>query len=122
MTKELLVVDDQQGIRMLIQELFSGEGYHVTTAKTGKEALEILRKHTIDLIIMDYQLPVMNGLEVLHIMEQEERYIPTILISGMLEDIQRKIVAFSFVATTLSKPFNVVDLSLAAKCALEIKA
>ena len=122
MTKELLVVDDQQGIRMLIQELFSGEGYHVTTAKTGKEALEILRKHTIDLVIMDYQLPVMNGLEVLHIMEEEERYIPTILISGMLEEIHRKIVGFSFVSTTLSKPFNVVDLSRAAKCALEIKA
>ncbi len=62
--KKILVVEDEEPVRMLIQEELEDEGYSVTTAKDGKEALEYLSSHDVDLVTLDIEMPNMNGLEV----------------------------------------------------------
>ncbi len=61
----ILVVDDQLGVRRLMQEAFQGEGYTVHTAANGGEALDKLGECQPGLILLDMKMPGLNGLETL---------------------------------------------------------
>ncbi|MGP4106182.1 response regulator [Virgibacillus sp. L01] len=111
MKKEILVVDDQPGIRLLLQEIFTNEGYHVTLAKTGKEALNILDNSSFDLLMLDYKLPVVDGVQVIQQLEHDKVEIPIILMSGLSEEIVEESQKFKLVKKVLEKPFNVQDVS-----------
>ncbi|MFD1036880.1 response regulator [Virgibacillus byunsanensis] len=106
MEKEILVVDDQPGIRLLLQEIFTNEGYKVTTAITGREALDKLYNKPYDLLILDYKLPIMDGGKVLQQLEAANIDIPAILMSGLAEDMIKEYQG-SLVKGILAKPFNV---------------
>ncbi|SDQ12708.1 two-component system, response regulator, stage 0 sporulation protein F [Virgibacillus subterraneus] len=110
MKKEILVVDDQPGIRLLLQEIFTNQGYRVTTAKTGKEALDELNKSSYDLIMLDYKLPVVDGVEVIQQLERDKIEVPAILMSGLAEDIMKESQNYDMVKKVLAKPFNVKDV------------
>ncbi|WP_010531560.1 response regulator [Lentibacillus jeotgali] len=118
MTKEILVVDDQPGIRMLLQEIFSDEGYSVSTAETGKEALDQLYARSFDLLILDYKLPIVDGSEVLKRLERDQISVPAIVMSG-LDDIRKEINGFSIVRKVFAKPFNIQEVSDFVKGFLE---
>lgn len=109
MEKNILVVDDQPGIRFLLDEVFTNEGYQVTTANTGKEAIDQIHARKFDLIMLDYKLPVMDGLEVLCQMEKENINLPAILMSGLAEEIKEGEVC-RLVKHILAKPFNIMDV------------
>ncbi|MEN2767263.1 response regulator [Ornithinibacillus xuwenensis] len=110
MEKKILIVDDEVGIRLLLEDLLGSEGHGVYTAQTGKEALDLLQVHTIDLLIMDYKLPILDGIEVLKQLEREKIDIPTIVMSGLVENIKDEIITFPIVKKVLSKPFNVLEV------------
>lgn len=63
--KHLLIVDDQPGIRLLLEEIFKTTGIMTALASNGKEALEIVQKQNPDCILLDMKMPGMNGVEVL---------------------------------------------------------
>lgn len=63
--KHLLIVDDQPGIRLLLEEIFKPTGIMTALASNGKEALGIVQKHNPDCILLDMKMPGMNGVEVL---------------------------------------------------------
>ncbi|PIC57777.1 two-component system response regulator [Sporosarcina sp. P12(2017)] len=63
--KHLLIVDDQPGIRLLLEEIFKPTGIMTALASNGKEALEIVQKLNPDCILLDMKMPGMNGVEVL---------------------------------------------------------
>ncbi len=111
MKKEILVVDDQPGIRLLLQEIFTNEGYHVTLANTGKEALDILYKNSFDLLMLDYKLPVVDGVQVIKQLELNKVEIPVILMSGLTEEVVEESQKYKLVKKVLAKPFNVQDVS-----------
>ncbi|TFJ93382.1 response regulator [Lentibacillus salicampi] len=119
MKKEILVVDDQPGIRMLLQELFTDEGYNITTAETGKEALEKLYARSFDLLMLDYKLPLVDGADVLKQMERDEFNVPAIVMSGLAEDIKKEIKQFSIVRKVFAKPFNIQEVSRFVKSILD---
>ena len=58
---ELLLVDDEMDIRMILRRLLERDGYRVTEARTGEEAVEMCRQQLPDLILMDILMPVMDG-------------------------------------------------------------
>ena len=60
----ILIVDDEEDILELLRYNLAGEGYHVIDAKTGEDALRILRTEQVDLILLDLMLPGVDGLEV----------------------------------------------------------
>jgi two-component system response regulator MprA len=62
----ILVVDDEVAIRLTLEMLLNRRGYAVMTAAGGQEALELVEQHGFDLILLDLNLPGMNGLDVAH--------------------------------------------------------
>ena len=87
--KKILVVEDEDGLRLLYQEELEAEGYEVITARNGKEAIQELEKSRPDLIILDIVMPVMDGMEALGKIVGKDRKIPIILntsYSGYRDD------------------------------------
>ncbi len=106
----VLVVDDEQNIRKLIQNEFSLEGHAVTTARNGEECLELIQKKQFDAILLDIKLPKLNGLEVLKKIKEKSASAEVIMITGY-GDIQSavnslKLGAFDYV----TKPFKLYEL------------
>ena len=79
MKKKILVVEDEEGLRLLYEEELKAEGYEVITARNGREAIQQLEVEKPDLIILDIVMPVMDGMEALGRIVGKDRKIPTIL-------------------------------------------
>ena len=77
--KKILLVEDEESLRLLYQEELKAEGYEVILAKNGKEALRQLEKIRPDLIILDIVMPVMDGMEALGQIMGRERNIPIVI-------------------------------------------
>jgi CheY-like chemotaxis protein len=89
MKKKILVVEDEESLRLLYEEELKGEGYEILTAGNGKEAIQQLEAGRPDLIILDIVMPVMDGMEALGRIVSKERKIPIILntsYSGYQQD------------------------------------
>jgi CheY-like chemotaxis protein len=79
MKKKILIVEDEEGLRLLYEEELRVEGYEVLTARNGKEAIQKLEEGKPNLIILDIVMPVMDGMEALSRIVGKERKIPIIL-------------------------------------------
>jgi two-component system response regulator (stage 0 sporulation protein F) len=89
MKKKILVVEDEEGLRLLYEEELKAEGYEVLTARNGREAIQQLEVGKPDLIILDIVMPVMDGMEALGRIVGKDRKIPIVLntsYSGYQQD------------------------------------
>jgi len=77
--KKILVADDEMSIRLLYSEELKEEGYEVYMASNGKEALEVVEKIPLDLVILDIKMPEMDGIEALRQIKQKRPDLPVIL-------------------------------------------
>ena len=86
MAHQLLIADDQEDLLIFLEELFSSRGYQVAKAADGDEALELMKSVSPDLILVDYQMPGKNGVQVLEIAREVEagvfEVIELILVEG----------------------------------------
>ena len=82
MKSRLLVVDDEEGIRLLYKEEFEEAGFDVTLANSGEEALKILKKQEFDLLILDIKMSGIDGVELLRIVKEEKTDLPVILATA----------------------------------------
>ncbi len=73
MTKKILVIDDDPGIRVLFHELLKEAGYEVALAEDGLEAVAMLKKSVPDLIILDVMMPVINGPRLIEVIRADPR-------------------------------------------------
>ena len=119
----ILVVDDNESNRDLLQRRLVHEGHTVVAAESGGKALDILTRETFDLILLDLMMPDMNGIEILERLKSDERLygIPVIMISGLSETeaVIRCIEAGA--EDYLPKPFNLVLLRARINACLERK-
>ncbi len=83
--KKILLVDDEEGIQMLYREELEDDGYEVISAYTGEEGLEKIKAEAPDLVILDIQMPGMNGIETLRQMKMSNPELPVILSSAYNE-------------------------------------
>jgi CheY-like chemotaxis protein len=79
MKKRILVVEDEESLRLLYEEELKAEGYDILTATNGREAIRQMETGKPDLIILDIVMPVMDGMEALGRIVSKERKIPVIL-------------------------------------------
>ncbi|MDQ6993754.1 MAG: sigma-54 dependent transcriptional regulator [Mariprofundus sp.] len=121
MTSRILIVDDEQAICESMQGLFEDEGYLVTCAASGEEALARLRKQSVDCVLLDIWMPGIDGLETLNRMQQLDMNLPVIMMSGHATiDTAVKATrqgAFDFV----EKPVSFDRLSILARNAVQKK-
>lgn len=83
--KHILLVDDEEGIQLLYRGEFEDDGYEVDSAYNGEEALEKFRDQSFDLVILDINMPGMNGIEVLRQMKEINPELPVILSTAYPE-------------------------------------
>jgi two-component system, response regulator, stage 0 sporulation protein F len=89
MDEKILVVEDEEGLRLFYKEELESEGYQVITARNGKEAMTQVEEASPDLIVLDIVMPVMDGMEALSRILRKDRKIPIILntsYTGYRED------------------------------------
>lgn len=105
----ILIAEDDREIAGLIEIHLLGEGYGVYKAENGREALDVLRKREVHLVILDIMMPGMDGLETCRKI-REEWNIPILMLSAKSEDID-KILGLSLGADDyMTKPFNPLEL------------
>ncbi|MCK5194869.1 MAG: response regulator [Desulfobulbaceae bacterium] len=83
--KKILLVDDEESIHLLYREELEEDGYAVHSALSGEEALEKLSIISPDLVILDINMPGMNGIDVLRRMKEIYPQLPVILCSAYQE-------------------------------------
>ena len=118
----VLVVDDEHLIRWSLEQSLKKQGYMVQTVGSGEEALDYVRKHSPDLVLLDIQLPGIDGIETLEQIKEIDRDISVIMITalGVLETAVKamQLGAFDYI----NKPFNLDELSVVLRKALETQA
>ncbi|WP_226654511.1 response regulator [Guptibacillus hwajinpoensis] len=115
MNEKILIVDDQYGIRILLNEIFQKEGYQTFQAANGVQALSIVKSEDPDLVILDMKIPGMDGLEILkRIKKMEARALVIIMTAyGELDMIHE---AMDLGAVThFAKPFDIDEIRAAVK-------
>jgi len=119
----ILVVDDEPKNVKLLDALLKTQGYEVALAYSGEEALSIVNRVDIDLVLLDIMMPEMDGYEVCRRLKQgeETRLIPIVLVTA-LDDIDSKIKGIEAGADDfISKPPNKVELLTRVKTLLNVK-
>lgn len=111
--KKLLIVDDQNGIRVLLIEVFSTEGYHTFQASNGKLAIEIVRKESPDLVLLDMKIPGMDGLDILKHIKQINPAIKVIMMTAYGELDMIKEATDLGALMHFTKPFDIDELRIA---------
>ena len=109
MTKRVLAVDDSRTMRMALSMVLKSEGYAVTTAEDGMEALEEMKKHDrYDLIITDINMPNMDGLSFIRKARQIFGYrsTPVMVLSTETSEERKKEGANAGANHWLEKPFR----------------
>jgi two-component system, OmpR family, phosphate regulon response regulator PhoB len=115
--ERVLIVDDDLDIQRLVSYNLTQAGFEVTTAPTGRKALESVKKQPPDLIILDLMLPDVDGNEVCRTLRQHEnsRRIPIVMLTARSEEIDR-VIGFELGADDyVMKPFSPRELVLRVK-------
>ena len=108
----LLVVDDEQSIVKLFKKEFTTPRRAVHTASSGRQAWELFRKNTYEIVVLDLRLPDANGLELLTKIRQRDPDIEAIVITGY-GNIDSAVEAMKLGAYDyITKPFNLDELEL----------
>jgi two-component system, response regulator, stage 0 sporulation protein F len=116
--KKILIVDDQFGIRVLLQEVLMKEGYTIFQAPNGQVALELAKNENPDLILLDMKIPGMDGLEILRNIRKMEIDTKVIMMTayGELDLIQEAMEMGALAHFT--KPFDIDELRQAVNAQL----
>src|ERR1035437_327351 len=120
MKKMILITDDDAEMRDEISAILKDEGYEVRTAGDGRAALNLIKKHKFDLLLLDIKMPVMTGFEGLKELNVKKISIKTIVLTGSIlasslpdeKDMSNveKTKILKLADTVMNKPFDVVKL------------
>ncbi len=118
----ILVVDDEEHIRDMLLMVLENAGMNVTAVATAEEAQQSLAQATVDLLVLDWMLPGISGIEMARRLKNDSRFtsLPIILLTARIEKNDR-IRAFEVgVNDYITKPFSPRDLIIRIKSAINI--
>lgn len=108
--KSVLVADDEDDLRMLLDHVVTGAGYQVTTAEDGQDAITKIQAATFDLALLDIQMPNASGIEVLKYLREHSPSTKAIMLTGYA-DLKYAMEAREFGAMDfISKPYKLEDI------------
>lgn len=115
----ILIVDDDKDMRFILSDLLKNEGYNTIAVENGPEAFEKIRKHTFNLILLDFKLYGMDGMQVLERIKQIDKDIIIIMLTAYGE-VKKAVKAMKLGAFDyITKPFDNEELILVVKRALQ---
>jgi two-component system response regulator RegX3 len=109
MTERILVVDDEAAIRETVGYALRGEGYEVSDAADGEEALEVARSNGFDVLILDLMLPKLSGVEVCRRLRAESD-VPIVLLTAKDAEVDRVLGLEAGADDYVTKPFSMAEL------------
>ncbi|MCR8636662.1 MULTISPECIES: response regulator [Paenibacillus] len=110
---KILLADDELALRFLLTETLADEGYEITESEDGKEALGYIQRERYDLIILDYMMPELTGVEVCEWLRNHEnpnQTAPVILLTAKALEKDRERASAAGVSTYIVKPFSPLQL------------
>lgn len=116
--KHILVAEDDSSIRMGLVDILEGEGYRVTVAENGEEALESFHSETPDLAILDIMMPKLSGYDVCRAIRKENQALPILMLSAKSEEIDKVLGLELGADDYITKPFGVRELLARVSAAL----
>ncbi len=111
-TVSILIVDDQEMMRVLIEKILGREGYKILTAEDGVHALEILKDEKVDLIITDLKMPRMGGFDLLKQVKENYPEIGVIIMTAFGDSYTVKDALLLGADEYITKPFKAYEISL----------
>lgn len=119
--KKVMFVDDEAGVRLSWNRFLSQQGFDVTTAEDGKNAIDILKNEQVDVVVSDLRMPGVDGVQLLEWIHEERPNTQFILLTGYGdEDVERKVRelgAFEY----LNKPISPDTLAAVVTAATHLK-
>lgn len=122
-TAQILVVDDDRAIAMLLVQILTSEGYRVSCAGDGRQALAAIDQNHPDLVLLDLDMPLMGGYEVCRRIKQDPttRLIPVLILTGQ-SSAEARLKGWELGADEfLTKPFHFVDVRARCRSLLRVK-
>jgi DNA-binding NarL/FixJ family response regulator len=117
--EKILIIDDDSDIQLVLSDIIKSEGHEVITAYNGEKALEKIRKHSPDLVLLDIKLPGMDGMKVLEEIKKTDKSLIVIMLTGygeIKDAVQAmKMGAFNYI----TKPFENEEIAVNIKEALQ---
>jgi CheY-like chemotaxis protein len=117
-TPSLLITDDDPGFRETLRVVFEPRGFRTLLAGDGEEALKIVHREKVHVVLLDMHMPRLTGLETLRMLKEFRAMLPCILLSAQLDELiveqARRAHAFSVLSKTLTvgQITNVVQQAL----------
>jgi DNA-binding NtrC family response regulator len=120
--EKILLIDDDEGLNHFLTRFFNRKGYEVTTCLSGQEAINKIKVQNFDLILLDYKMPGLNGLDTLQEIKNAKVRTPVIIMTAY-GNTDTAITAMKRGAYDyLSKPFERKELSRIVSEALELNS
>ena len=111
MSKKILIVEDEPGILVSLRDELESDGYIVCTAESGDKALEMAKKESPDLIILDIMLPVLNGYEVCKRLRMQGDATPIIMLTVKDKEVDKVLGLELGADDYVTKPFSLRELT-----------
>lgn len=115
----ILIVDDEEGMRFFLSEALEKEGYHHRAVVSGEEAIKALQKEVYDLVILDHNLPAMMGLEVFKRIKEIDGELSVIMMTGYGDKNLAYDAMQSGVLDFFNKPIDVGEMRVVVRRALD---
>ncbi|MFZ5987799.1 MAG: sigma-54-dependent transcriptional regulator [Bacillota bacterium] len=119
--KKILIADDEKNMRWILKKNLKDEGFDVIEAVDGQEAFELFLDKEPDMVILDYRMPVVDGMEVLKRINTVNEKVPVIMITAH-GSTDAAVEAMKLGAVDyISKPFDIEELKITIKKALNLE-
>ena len=118
----VLIVEDEEKVRVLLNDAFRAQGHEVTEATTGAEALDRLDKGEFDLMVCDLGLPELSGLHVARWVKEFRPDLPVIIATGFSEMIADEDYQKARIDQVIPKPYALADVRAKANALLANQA
>ena len=121
MTRPILIVEDNEKNMKLVRDVLNAKGYVTLEAVTGEDGVRLAKEHVPALVLMDIQLPGMNGIEALGVLRENPAtaHIPVIAVTASVMQQDRKLITEAGFDAYIGKPINLKEFLQAVREMIE---